>query len=233
MNEMGELGRRSGKEFWVYFTSPHPRDMSRELLETMAAYPALADQIHLPIQSGDDKVLIRMNRNYRLDQYRKVVGDIRAILPNATLFTDIIVGFTGESEAQFENTRKAMREFEYNMAYVAMYSPRPGAASSRWADDIPLEEKKRRLHLLSEDLHLTAGAYNRNLIGRTVRVLVTGPDRKPGFLSGRTEGRIPVRLPASADTAVGQFVDVTVTAAQTLSVAGEPVRRRPPVIAGR
>ena len=92
MREMGRLGERTGKEFWVYFTSPHPRDMTRDLLETMAAYPVLARQIHLPIQSGDDKVLIRMNRNYRLDQYREVVADIRAILPEATLFTDIIVG---------------------------------------------------------------------------------------------------------------------------------------------
>ena len=112
------------------------------------------------------------------------------------------------------------------MAYVAMYSPRPGAASSRWADNVPLDEKKRRLHVLSEELHRTAGDYNTRLVGKTLRVLVTGPDRKPGFLSGRTEGRIPVRLPATAGVAVGRFADVTVTSAQSLSIAGE-ISKRP------
>ena len=124
LREVGEMGRRSGEDFWVYFTSPHPRDMTTEALKVIAEYPCLAKQIHLPLQSGDDKILIRMNRNYMLEQYRDTVRTIREILPSSTLFTDIIVGFSGETEGQFENTRAAMREFAYNMAYVAMYSPR-------------------------------------------------------------------------------------------------------------
>ncbi|MCA1761205.1 MAG: MiaB/RimO family radical SAM methylthiotransferase, partial [Bacteroidales bacterium] len=119
LRQVGELGNRMKKEFWVYFTSPHPRDMTDEVIEVIAQYPVLAKQIHLPMQSGDDKVLIRMNRKHNMEKYRQIVHSIRRIMPNATLFTDIIVGFTGETEEQFENTRKAMEEFKFNMAYTA------------------------------------------------------------------------------------------------------------------
>jgi len=142
LRKIGELGKASGKEFWVYFTSPHPRDMSDEVIEVIAEYPCLAKQIHLPIQSGDDKVLIRMNRKYNVEKYGEIVKTIRRLIPQATLFTDIIVGFTGETDEQFENTRKAMYEFNYNMAYIAQYSQRPGAVSSRWVDDVPHELRK-------------------------------------------------------------------------------------------
>lgn len=221
LREIGELTR--GAAVWVYFTSPHPRDMDTDVLETIAAYPTLARQIHLPIQSGDDKILIRMNRNYRLDGYRRVVQNVRSILPEATLFTDIIVGFTGETEEQFQRTREAMEEFRYSMAYIAMYSPRPGAASARWADDVPLEEKRRRLHELTQVLERTALERNRQLPGREIPVLVDGYDRKAGYLSGKTEGRIPVRLPDTGEPLIGRFVTLRVTAARPLSIAGEVV----------
>ena len=221
LREIGEIGRRSGREFWVYFTSPHPRDMSREVVETIAAYPHLARQIHLPLQSGDDKVLIRMNRNHGMDRYREAVADIRELLPGATLFTDIIVGFPGETDEQYQNTRQAMLEFRYNMAFVAAYSPRPGAASARWPDDVPREVKNLRLHGLTDVLKETALEHNRALVGRRVRVLLTGSDRKAGHLAARTEGRIPVRVPCSVGE-VGSFADVVITAANPLSLAGEP-----------
>ena len=218
LREVGAI--TAGREVWVYFTSPHPRDMTDDVLEAVAEFPTLAKQIHLPIQSGDDKILIRMNRNYRLEQYRNVVHSIRRILPNATLFTDIIVGFTGETREQFERTRAAMREFSYNMAYIAMYSPRPGAASSRWADDVDQEEKRRRLHLLTEELRVSSAAYTSSLVGRTLRVLVEGVDRK-GFLSARTEGRIPVRIEGTDTRLIGEFATVRIESAQELSVAGQ------------
>ncbi len=126
LRDVGDLCDASGKECRVYFTSPHPRDMSEESLRVIAGHRSLARQIHLPLQSGDDRVLVRMNRSYQMDDYRRTVARIREILPDATLFTDIIVGFSGETEEQFENTRRAMGEFAYNMAYVAMYSPRRG-----------------------------------------------------------------------------------------------------------
>jgi tRNA-2-methylthio-N6-dimethylallyladenosine synthase len=194
--------------------------MSDESLRIIADHRSLARQIHLPLQSGDDRVLVRMNRSYQVDDYRRTVARVRAILPEATLFTDIIVGFSGETEEQFENTRKAMREFKYNMAYVAMYSPRPGAASAHWADDVPHEEKARRLKVLSEELALTGSEHNRRVIGATVRLLVEGSDRKKGFLAGRTEGRIPVRFASDDLSLIGRFVSVRISSAAPLSMEG-------------
>ncbi|MDA3951523.1 MAG: MiaB/RimO family radical SAM methylthiotransferase [Spirochaeta sp.] len=222
LHEIGE--RTAGYPVWIYFTSPHPRDMTDEVLEAVAAHDTLANQIHLPIQSGDDKVLIRMNRNYRVSGYREVVTSIRKILPEATLFTDIIVGFSGETEPQFQKTLAAMEEFRYDMAFIAMYSPRPGAASARWADDIPQDEKKRRLRELTEVLQTTAGARNAAQVGRVVPVLVEGRDRQ-GYLSGRTEGRVPVRIEEpddGNDVPPGSFLDVEITSARPLSLYGVP-----------
>lgn len=224
LREVGELGNRMKKEFWVYFTSPHPRDMTDEVIEVIAQYPVLAKQIHLPMQSGDDKVLIRMNRKHNMEKYRQIVHSIRRILPEATLFTDIIVGFTGETEEQFENSRKAMEEFKFNMAYTAMYSPRPGATSHRWDDDVPIEEKKRRLHELTEELRKHNRIYNHNLLGKTVRVLVRGEDRKEGFLSALTEGKLIVRFPAENEDLTGKFADVKITSASDFSLEGELVK---------
>ena len=220
LGEVGELCDGAPQKVWVYFTSPHPADMSPAVLEQIARHPSLAKQIHLPMQSADDKVLIRMNRNHRLDQYRAVVEQIRTILPTATLFTDIIVGFCGETEEQFERTRRAMEEFAFDMAYIAMYSPRPGAAAARWPDDVPQTEKKRRLQVLSDVLQETALGHNRRWEGHTVEVLVETADRKPGLLLGRTEGRVPVRFPGGSDL-IGTRVAVEVARARPLSLEGE------------
>jgi tRNA-2-methylthio-N6-dimethylallyladenosine synthase len=221
LRDVGDLCDASGRECRVYFTSPHPRDMSEESLRVIAGHRSLAHQIHLPLQSGDDRVLVRMNRSYQMDDYRRTVAKVRDILPEATLFTDIIVGFSGETEEQFQNTRRAMGEFAYNMAYVAMYSPRPGAASAHWPDDVPHEEKARRLRVLSEELSRTSSAYNRAMIGRSVRLLVEGPDRRTGFLAGRTEGRIPVRFRNSDSALIGRFVTVRISSTAPLSMEGE------------
>ena len=223
LKQIGEFGRQSGHEFWVYFTSPHPRDMRDEVLEMIAEYDCLAKQIHLPLQSGDDKVLIRMNRKHSMADYNRIVDSIRRILPGATLFTDIIVGFTGETDEQFENTRRAMEDIRFNMAYIAVYSPRPGAASSRWDNDIPMTVKKQRLHVLTEELTRHTLQYNKGLIGNRLRVLVTGFDRKPGYMSGITEGRIVVRFPASQNVVPGSFVWLNITGAASYSAEGELV----------
>jgi len=219
LEEVGRFGAEGGHRFWTYFTSPHPRDMSREVLENIARYPVLAKQIHLPLQSGDDHVLIRMNRNHTMDRYRTLVDQVKTILPEATLFTDIIVGFTGETDDQFLSTRKAMEEFRYQMAFVAQYSPRPGAASARWDDDVPPEVKKERLQVLTEVLRETSLEYNRTLVGRTVPVLIEKPDRKAGYLSGRTEGKVSVRFRCD-QVPIGSFVDVKIDSAVPFSVEG-------------
>ena len=231
LREIGELGKRLKKEFWLYFTSPHPRDMTDEVIEVIGKYPVLAKQIHLPMQSGDDKVLMRMNRKHNMEKYRHIVETIRRVIPQATVFTDIIVGFTGETEEQFENTRRAMEEFKFNMSYTAIYSPRPGATSHRWVDDIPQEEKKRRLHVLTEELRKHNLPYHNRLIGLTKRVLVRGTDRKEGFLSGHTEGKLIVRFAAENEKLIGQFVDVKITSASDFSMEGNLILKPTQVLA--
>jgi len=221
LEEIGELGNRMKKEFWVYFTSPHPRDMNDDVIEVIAKYPVLGKQIHLPMQSGDDKVLMRMNRKHNMEKYRHIVETIRRVIPQATLFTDIIVGFTGETDEQFENTRRAMEEFQFNMSYTAIYSPRPGATSHRWDDDVPHEEKKRRLHVLTEELRKHNIPYHESQVGTVKRVLVRGVDRKEGYLSALTEGKLIVRFASENENLIGQFVDVKITSATDFSMEGE------------
>jgi len=224
LKQIGEYGDQSGKEFWVYFTSPHPRDMSDDVLRVIREYKCLAKHIHLPLQSGDDKVLIKMNRNHSLNDYRRIIKSIRRYLPSATLFTDIIVGFTGETDEQYQNTRKALEEFRFNMAYIARYSPRPGAASSRWADDVPHKVKKERLHELSGLLQEHSLELNRQMTGKTYKILVTGPDRKTGFLSGLTEGKIIVRFASESTQLAGKFVEVKITSAACFATEGKLVK---------
>lgn len=221
LRTIGRYGDESGKEFWVYFTSPHPRDMNDEVIEVISQYKCLAKQIHIPIQSGDDNMLRRMNRKHTLEDYRHIINSIRRMLPTATIFTDIIVGFTGETEEEFENTRKAMTEFKYNMAYIAQYSVRPGAVASTWADDVPKEEKRRRYHVLSQELEKHSYLYNKSLIGTTQKVLVTGDDRKDGYLTGHTEGKIVIRFKSGDHSLIGQIVNVEVTSARPLSIEGD------------
>ena len=220
---IGKYGDESGKEFYVYFTSPHPRDMTDDVLETIAKYKCLGKWIHIPIQSGDTEMLKRMNRKYDIERYRSVIHSIRTILPTATIFTDIIVGFTGETLEEFENTRRAVLEFKYNMAFIAMYSPRPGAKSSEWADDVPKDEKSRRYAVLSEDLKSVSSLYTASMVGKEFRILVNGHDRLDGYLSGLTEGKIAVRFKSENEALIGSFVNVKITKSSDFSAEGEMI----------
>ncbi len=226
LKEIGELGLRSGKEFWVYFTSPHPRDMTDDVIDIIANYPSLGKQVHLPMQSGDEKVLIRMNRKHSMEKYRQIIHKIRKTLPEATIFTDVIVGFTGETEDQFRSTLDAMEEFRFNMAYIAQYSPRPGAASSRWQDDIPPDIKKDRYARSTQMLQKHTLPYNKKLIGKTFRVLVTGQDRKEGYLSALTEGKIVLRFRSDDESLIGNFANVKIGSATPFSLEGELVSQK-------
>jgi tRNA-2-methylthio-N6-dimethylallyladenosine synthase len=223
---LDEIGRRAdatGRRIWIYFTSPHPRDMGRDVTDVIARHDSLAKQIHLPLQSGDDEILRRMNRKHTVADYREIIRYLRKRLPQATLFTDIITGFPGETEEQFENTRKVLEEMAFNMAYIAIYSPRPGTVSARWKDDVPMKVKKVRMHRLTEVLEHGALTANQTLLERSLPVLVTGKDRKNGYLSGHTEGRIPVRFasPAGDTSLIGRFVEVRITSVTPFSIEGE------------
>ncbi len=220
---IGRYGDESGKEFYVYFTSPHPRDMTDDVLYTIAKYKCLGKWIHIPIQSGDTEMLKRMNRKYDIERYRSVIHSIRTILPTATIFTDIIVGFTGETLEEFENTRRAVKEFKYNMAFIAMYSPRPGAKSSEWVDDIPKDEKSRRYSVLSDDLKSVSSLYTASMVGKEFRILVNGHDRLEGYLSGITEGKITVRFRSDNEALIGSFINVKITKSSDFSAEGEMI----------
>ena len=223
LRRIGEYGNSVDKEFWVYFTSPHPRDMSDEVIEVISQYKCLAKQIHLPIQSGDNAMLDRMNRKHTIDDYRHIIHTIRRLIPEATIFTDIIVGFTGETEEEFENSRKAMEEFKYNMAYIAQYSVRPGAVASTWADDVPKATKKKRYHILTDELMKHSLVYNQGLVGKTLKVIVNGFDRNKSYLTGYTEGKIVIRFKSNDRSLIGKIVKVEVTSATPLSIEGNLV----------
>ena len=221
LRKVGEMGVASQREFWVYFTSPHPRDMTRDVLEAIADYDCLAKQIHLPVQSGDDEVLRRMNRNYTTETYLKIVDDIRELLPTATIFTDVIVGFSGETEEQFENSALLMEKARFNMAYVAKYSPRVGARSAEWEDDIMPQQKSARLARLVDILKRTALEQNERMVGKTCRALIDGKDRRmEGALTGRTEGKLPIRVLDAPEELIGTFQDVEVSTVAELSLTG-------------
>lgn len=220
LRKIGQFGDECEEKFWVYFTSPHPRDMTDEVIEVISSYKCLAKQIHLPLQSGDDKVLIRMNRKHSINDYRKIMNTIARLIPMATVFTDIIVGFTGETDEQFGNTVKAMEEFKFNMAYVAKYSPRPGAASSRWDNDVSDATKKERLQILSKVLIKHSLTYNQSLLGKQLEVLIVKKDRKAGYLSALTEGKIIVRIKTENENLIGSFVKVKISSVSNLSIEG-------------
>lgn len=220
LEAIGQYGENSNHEFLLYFTAPHPKDFSEELLHIMSRYNCLAKWVHFPIQSGDNEILKKMNRNYTVEQYGESVKKIRSIIPEATLFTDIIVGFTGEDEEAFLGTKKAMEIYKYNMAYIACYSPRPGAQSHKWDDDVPQDVKKERLHRLSEVMMETSKEYNETLLGREMRVLLTGLDRKGEYYQGFTEGKVVTRVKKGEQDLIGQFVDVEITEITPMSIEG-------------
>jgi len=137
--------------FKILFTSPHPKNFSEELIDILAKCGKFGKYLNLPVQSGNDEILKKMNRNYTVKEYKKLVKKIRKKIPEIRLSTDVIVGFPGETKKQFQNTAKLLKEIKFNWAYIAKYSPRPGTvAALKMEDNVPLEEKKRREKILRE-----------------------------------------------------------------------------------
>ena len=168
------------------FMTSHPQDLEPELLETMAASDVVCRELQLPVQSGDDGILKRMARGYQTRHYRAIVEQARALMPDIGLATDVIVGFPGESEAAFLNTRRLLEEIEFDVVHLAMYSPRPGTfAATRMADDVPDAEKLRRLNDLLALVREIATRKTARWVGRDVEVLIESSDEL-----GRPYGRI-------------------------------------------
>lgn len=169
----------------IRFLTSHPNYMSDRILDAVATLPKVCEVIEVPIQAGDDEVLARMKRGYTADDYRALIARIRERIPGVAIHTDIIVGFPGETVEQFQRTYDILAELRLDKAHLAMYSPRPGTvAARRMADDVPPEEKRRRLHMLEALQEQVAGEINRRLLGQTVEVLVDGQHK--GKWRGRT-----------------------------------------------
>ena len=203
----------------VRFMTSHPQDLEIELLQVMAETPVVAHELQLPVQSGDDVVLKRMARGYKVDRYREIVGRARTLMPDLGLYTDIIVGFPGETEEQFLNTRRLLEEMQFDVVHLAQYSPRPGThAGDRWADDVPVEEKRRRINDLLALQREIAGRRTARWIGRTVEVLVEGADELGRPYGRNRQGkRVVVKR---ARTQPGELVSVLVEEASPGQLAG-------------
>ncbi|HET89630.1 MAG TPA: tRNA (N6-isopentenyl adenosine(37)-C2)-methylthiotransferase MiaB [Chloroflexi bacterium] len=205
----------------IRFLTSHPSWMTDELLDGVGALPKVCEQIEVPVQAGDDQVLARMQRGYTAADYRRLVARIRERIPGASIATDVIVGFPGETEAQFQRTYALLAELRLDKAHIARYSPRPQTlAARRFPDDVPEEEKERRRKALDELQAEIAGEINARLLDQTVEVLVEGRDRKKRRWWGRTRTDKLVFFEDEGDW-LGQLVNVRITWAGPWSLIGE------------
>jgi tRNA-2-methylthio-N6-dimethylallyladenosine synthase len=208
----------------IRFTSPHPADMSDAVIDAMAECPAVMPQIHLPVQSGSDRVLARMAREYTAAGYEALVDRLRERVPGIALSTDVIVGFPGEDDDDFAATEALLRGVRYDAAFLFRYSSRDGTRAARWPDDVPDADKARRLERLIALQETISAERNRALVGADVEVLVEGPARRPaGWSSGKTPHMKTVVFPGPA--APGTLVSVRVGAATSHTLTGTPVVR--------
>jgi len=203
------------------FLTSHPKYFSDKLIETIAELPSACEHVNLPVQAGNNEILRRMRRTYTQEHYRDRIAKIRGTIPGVTLSTDIIVGFPGETDEQFQDTLDLLRDMDFEKVHVAMYSPRPGTLSSRWADDIPHDVKHAR-HQAVERLQEEISARKfRHMVGEHREILVDGFAK--GRWRGRTRGNQLVFFEATGDW-LGQLVDVRITEATTWYVLAEPVK---------
>lgn len=206
---------------WIRFLTSHPRNFGEDIIRAMERDPKVCRQVHLPLQSGSTAVLERMNRGYSRDDYLALVDRLRAALPGILLSTDIIVGFPGETEADFEETCDVVRRVRFAGIFSFRYSPRPLSAAARLPDEVPLEVKRRRLIVLQSLQKTIQLGINESFVGRDMRVLCLGPGLKgPGRFSGRTEGNLVVNFSAPGDV-IGRFVTVRITGCGPYSLHGE------------
>ncbi len=207
--------------FWLRFTSPHPKDFSDDLIKTMTECEKFGHYLNLPVQSGDNEILKKMNRNYDRDYYIELVQKIKKAIPDISLSTDTIVGFPGETEKQFMNTVKLYKDIEFDMAYISEYSERPSTLAAKiFKDNISKSEKTRRKKYLTEILAESSLKNNKQLIGKTLEVLID--EEKNGRFFGRTAGNKVVEL-LNRDSIfkIGVFKKVKITSANPWKLFGK------------
>ncbi len=207
----------------IRYTSPHPSDFTPRTLEALASCEKVMPQVHLPLQSGSNRVLERMRRIYSIEEYEALVARLRAAVPGLALSTDIIVGFPGESDADFEATRAAMERIGYDSAFLFKYSPRPGARSAEWEDDVLEEAKARRITTLIEQQKQASLERNLSSIGADVEVLVEGPSKRSAtHWFGKSRHFKTVVFPHRSER-VGDLVTVRVADASPYTLFGDDV----------
>ncbi|MEA4861838.1 MAG: tRNA (N6-isopentenyl adenosine(37)-C2)-methylthiotransferase MiaB [Victivallaceae bacterium] len=204
----------------IRFTSPYPSYFSGRLIDTIAAEPKICRSIHLPLQSGSDRILKAMNRQYTAESYLAIVNRLKTAIPGIAFSTDIIVGFPGETDADFAATRALMNEVGFDNAFIFKYSPREGTASARqMADDVPQETKETRNQLLLADLAARSLAHNRTLIGKEVEILAEGPSfRNPARWSGKTSTAKTVMFAPIPQIRPGDLLKVKIARATHMSL---------------
>ena len=206
---------------WIRFTTSNPWNFTDELIDAIAASENVVEHIHLPVQSGNNEILRRMNRSHTREYYLRLVDKIRNKIPGVSITTDLIVGFPGETEAHFQDTLRLVREVEFDNAFTFIYSPRENTPAARWQDDTPLEEKKERLMRLNEVQNEISRRHNEKLRGTELEVLVDGESKtNPDVLSGRTRTNKLV-LFRGDKSLIGRRIRVRITEPQTFLLKGE------------
>jgi tRNA-2-methylthio-N6-dimethylallyladenosine synthase len=227
---LGQLVRhiaRIGGIERIRYTTSHPRDMDDDLIAAHGDTPAMMPFLHLPVQSGSDRILKAMNRGHTADHYRDIIARVRKARPDIAIATDFIVGFPGESDADFEATMQLVRDIGFAVAYSFKYSSRPGTPAAEMHGHLSETVKDERLQALQSLLRDQQTAFNEAQIGKTLSVLVTGKGRNPGQMHGRSPYLQALHFDGT-DALINTLVDVKIVSASLNSVAGERVRAHEP-----
>ena len=207
----------------IRYTTSHPREFTVRLIETYEKLPKLVSHVHLPVQSGSDRILAAMKRGYTTLEYKSIVRKLRAVRPDISLTSDFIIGFPGETEADFEATMKLIEEVNFDDSFSFIYSARPGTPAAEMSDNTPHEIKQERLQRIQERIQRQAQAVSQRMVGTTQHILVEGISRKnPSELCGRTDNNRMVNFAGDFDV-TGHFIGVEITAALSHSLRGKIV----------
>ena len=210
----------------IRFTTSHPFAFSENLIDAYAEEPKLANHLHLPIQSGSDRILAAMKRNYTVVEFKSKIRRLRQIRPDISISSDFIVGFPGETEADFQVTMNLIQEINFDHSFSFIYSSRPGTPAAQLPDDVPIAVKKERLVILQNCIQMQASEISQSMVGTQQHVLVTGPSKKhPEQLSGRTENNRVVNF-AGGLPLIGEMVKIRIKEARPNSLWGEVCLRR-------
>ena len=207
----------------IRFTTSHPREFTERIIDCFARLPKLVSHLHLPVQSGSDRILMAMKRGYTALEYKSIIRKLRAVRPDLSLSSDFIVGFPGETDADFEATLKLVKDLAFDFSFVFIYSPRPGTPAANLSDDTPYEVKQRRLAALNREIEATGFAINQAMQGTTQQVLVESVSRRDASMLAARTGNNRVVNFVGEPHLLGQMVQVRITEAHPHSLVGEVV----------